>query len=232
MKAQWAMIPGWNLFESMSLPVETPVKETVTPAASTREATMTWDRNSSGLLRHFAHALWCERTRTQVEPTLFGPGGECGLSWSEWDMRCCPSDSEPVAVGLTISGTGCSCSPSVPTPTASLFGCKDVPRMMARRKKYAEKYGNNGFGLTLQQWVALRLYPTPTATDWKGSTGQGSLPGTLAERCAVECGVSGETVYPHPEFVEELMGFEIGFTDSGHSATPSTCESLGGSDNG
>jgi hypothetical protein len=120
----------------------------------------------------------------------------------------------------------------VPTPTASLFGCKDVDKMLTRRAKYAEKYGNNGFGLTLQQWVAMRFMPTPTATDWKGSTGKGSPAGTLAERCAVECGTPGETVYPHPEFVEELMGFPTGFTDCGHSATPLTCESPAGSASG
>lgn len=201
-------------------------------AASTSEHTRTWEENSSGLLRHFAHALWCEKTPTPVAPTLFGPGGECGLSWSEWDTRCCPSDSEPVAVGLTTSGTGCSCSATVPTPTASLFGCKDVPRMLARRKKYAEKYGNNGFGLTLQQWVALRFFPTPTATDWKGSTGKGSPAGTLAECVAEECSDPGETVYPHPEFVEELMGFPIGWTDFAISEMPLTCESPSGSAGG
>jgi hypothetical protein len=57
-----------------------------------------------------------------------------------------------------MNGSGCSCSPSVPTPTASQFGCKDVPRMLARRRRCKERTGNgNGFGLTLGQWAAVNL---------------------------------------------------------------------------
>jgi len=58
-------------------------------------------------------------------------------------------------------------------------------------------------------------YPTPVASDHKGSTGLGSRIGTLAERLAVVCKESSDrrTVYPHPEFAEDLMGFPIGWTD-------------------
>lgn len=230
LKAQGAMIPDWILFESMSSAAATPARETATPAASTNGNTRTWDPSSSALLTHFARALWSGRTRTPPAPTLFGLGGECGLSWSEWDTVCCPSDSAPVALGLTTVGTACSCSASVPTPTASLFGCKDVPRMLQRRERIkAEGRNGNGFGLTLQQWVALRHYPTPTATDWKGSTGKGSRRGTLAERAAVDNDVSGETVYPHPRFVEALMGFPIGWSELAPSETPLMSGSPSGS---
>lgn len=58
-------------------------------------------------------------------------------------------------------------------------------------------------------------YPTPVASDHKGSTGVGSRRGTLSERLAVECKSHSDrsTVYPRPEFVEDLMGFPIGWTD-------------------
>ena len=54
-----------------------------------------------------------------------------------------------------------------PTPSASGFeGTKQVTK--ERRKKYAEKYGNNGFGLTTAQAAQLTSWPTPTANDSKG----------------------------------------------------------------
>jgi hypothetical protein len=58
-------------------------------------------------------------------------------------------------LGLTTGGTGCSCSPRYPTPTASLFGGRDATLLLARREKYKRKYGNNGFGLTLGQYCLL-----------------------------------------------------------------------------
>ena len=42
-----------------------------------------------------------------------------------------------------------------PTPEAGVFGTTDVDRLLERRKKYAEKYGNNGFGLTTGQAAAI-----------------------------------------------------------------------------
>jgi hypothetical protein len=132
--------------------------------------------SSSALLRNVARALSCVRTQVRFDQMPLGLGGD-----SEHDSRVlvtpwCPSDSAPVALGLTIDGIGCSCSPR---------------------------------------------YPTPTASDWKGSTGKGSRRGTLAERLAMECGASGKTTSPHPEFVEALMGFPIGWSDCVDSVTPS-----------
>jgi hypothetical protein len=56
----------------------------------------------------------------------------------------------------STSATGCSCSATIPTPSASLFGCRDVPAMLERRQRCKDRTGNgNGFGLTLGQWAAL-----------------------------------------------------------------------------
>ena len=92
-----------------------------------------------------------------------------GRDWSGWDILCCPSDSDPVALGLVTEGSGCSCSVS---------------------------------------------YPTPAARDWKGMSAKswrdriGTVPGrtfpTLPDK------IGGP---PHPEFVEEVMGFQIGWTE-------------------
>ncbi|MDE0852886.1 MAG: hypothetical protein OSA97_00505 [Nevskia sp.] len=48
-----------------------------------------------------------------------------------------------------------------PTPNALEYGAANVPALLSRREKYQEKYGNNGFGLTLGQAVAAQLWPTP-----------------------------------------------------------------------
>lgn len=56
-------------------------------------------------------------------------------------------------------------------------------------------------------------YPTPTASDWRGSTGKGSRRGTFAETVAVACEANGQTVYPHPESVEAVMRFPPSWTD-------------------
>jgi hypothetical protein len=212
---------------------EIPARGTATPEASGSESTRISAVSSSALLMSFARELWSGRIPTRVAPTLPGLGGECDPHWSELDTLCCPSDSDPAALGLTTDATGCSCSVSVPTPTASQTPCKDVARLLERRAKYAAKYGNNGFGLTLAQWLAVKLYPTPTATDWKGSTGKGSRRGTLAESAATSAGPNdGKTVYPHPEFVEAVMRFPISWTELPHSETPSIPSLQSGSGEG
>nr|WP_263498593.1 hypothetical protein [Mesorhizobium sp. ESP7-2] len=75
-----------------------------------------------------------------------------------------------------------------PTAEAGAFGTSDVPRLPERRQKYAEKYGNNGFGLTLGQMITVETEPT-------GPTPNGSS-ATTAKRGA-----------PNPVFAFWLMGF-------------------------
>jgi hypothetical protein len=66
------------------------------------------------------------------------------------------------------------------------------------------------------------LWPTPTATDWKGCSpnykknkrGETRTRSYLRAACHPD-GVDGST-YPHPAFVEVLMGFPIGWTELNH----------------
>ena len=51
-----------------------------------------------------------------------------------------------------------------PTMTASGFSAVDVPRLLERRKQCAEKHGNNCFGLTLEQFLAVDMYRNSTPT--------------------------------------------------------------------
>jgi len=133
-------------------------------------------------------------------------------------------------LALVTGASGCGCSATVPTPTASQTPVKDVGRLLERRARYREKYGNNGFGLTLAQHLAVQMVPTPIASDWKGSTGKGCRKGTLAERAAVTVGPNdGGTVYPHPEYVEAVMRFPTSWTALPPSGTPSTPSAPSGS---
>ena len=53
-----------------------------------------------------------------------------------------------------------------PTPNGTQFGGEtNFETTLARREKFQEKYGNNGFGLTLGQAVQLAGWPTPTHQD-------------------------------------------------------------------
>jgi hypothetical protein len=207
-----------------------------TPARKTaeRESTPTLDSralamSSCGLLMHFVRQLWSEKIRREFAGMLPGLGGECEMNSRTLATWCCPSDCDPVALGLSISGTGCSCWRHCPTPTAAGFAIKDVPRMLNRRERVKQATGNgNGFGLTFEQWVAVSCF-TPVASDWKGSTGTGSRCNTLAEQLAEMAQSEGETIYPHPEFVEAVMRFPTSWTALEQSETALTQSSPNGS---
>ncbi|HVQ45128.1 MAG TPA: hypothetical protein VMT30_09315 [Candidatus Saccharimonadia bacterium] len=112
--------------------------------------------NSSASLTSFALGLFSARIPLDPVPMLPGLGSDSETRSNLAATLSCPSDSVPVALALTISGTGCSCLLKHPTPSASLFGCKDVERMLARRERLKAQHGNgNGFGLTLGQWAAI-----------------------------------------------------------------------------
>jgi hypothetical protein len=104
--------------------------------------------------------------------------------------------------------------------------------MLARRQRCKEKHSNgNGFGLTFYQWFAVKHF-TPTASDWKGSTGKGSRRNTFAEQVAIHEGPNnGQTCYPHPEFVEAVMMFPITWTELAPSVTQCAHQSPNGSAN-
>lgn len=124
---------------------------------------------SSASLMSCARALFSGRIPPPSAPMLPGLGGDFDADYGRLDMLSSPSDSGPVALALTTSATGCSCSPR---------------------------------------------FPTPTASDYRGSTGPGSRRRTLAEWAAIEAGSAGETIRPHPDFLEWLMGLPIGWSES------------------
>jgi hypothetical protein len=65
-----------------------------------------------------------------------------------------------------------------PTPTAENFEAKDLERLLARQARYAEKNGNNGFGLTLGN--AAILWMTPNVPNGGRSVKHATFKGATA----------------------------------------------------
>lgn len=68
-----------------------------------------------------------------------------------------------------------------------------------------------------------RLLPTPVATDWKGGARRrdGSLQmSNLPEYLLSYCDRQTRCIYEDPRFLEQLMGYPIGWTELDASETP------------
>lgn len=109
-------IPGGK---STASSAGTRARKTAAPEGTARFLRRASAVSSSGLLMRFARALWSERIRPTSEKMLPGLGGSSELAWNRLVTLCSPSDCGPVALGLAINANDCSCSPSMPTPTAS-----------------------------------------------------------------------------------------------------------------
>jgi hypothetical protein len=111
----------------------------------------------------------------------------------------------------------------LPTPTAS-----DVEGGIAKDVQFENNHffrqnkQGTRWGVKLRD-VAPHL-PTPRASEWKGIGVQGSksslrwaeqgyLTGVLNETCSLP---TGQATHLNPSFVEEMMGYPIGWTDLRH----------------
>lgn len=95
----------------------THVRKTATPGTDEHDKRRS-ALNSSVLLMSVARALFSGRIRRSCDQMHLGLGGGSEEPWSSLDMLCCPSDSEPVVLGLAIRGTACFCLGNIPTPCA------------------------------------------------------------------------------------------------------------------
>ena len=84
---------------------------------------------------------------------------------------------------------------------------------------------NQGYGDNLKEGICKQigiptkkhpLLPTPTATDYKGRSGQGFIDRHGKRRISDVLTQTGDNMYLNPRFVEEMMGYEIGWTDLKH----------------
>ena len=121
-----------------------------------------------------------------------------------------------------------------PTATASGFDVADIDALCARRARMKAKHGNgNGFGLTLNQ--AVKMWPTPTARDFRSQHAEDSA--SFRARQSNPRGVNlveelqrrGDRGQLNPTWVEWLMGYPLGWTALEGSATPLSRKSRNGS---
>lgn len=146
---------------------------------------------------------------------------ECALIWREKVSPAGQSISRLAPWTPRTSASGSGGAPW-PTPEAGAFGAADPQKIIDRRAALATKYGNNGFGLTLGQAVALSQWPTASAKDWRSDRSQQTsaelygtkgrpLSRTILEASGeIQTGSSATTAKrgaPNPEFAFWLMGW-------------------------
>ena len=90
----------------------------------------------------------------------------------------------------------------LPTPIAS--------KAVEQRAKF--KQGEYSLRAALDR----EMLPTPTATDYKGRSGQGYINRHGEHRISDVLTKIGDNMNLNPAFVEEMMGYEIGWTDLKH----------------
>ena len=108
-----------------------------------------------------------------------------------------------------------------PTLSASGFGVVDVDRMLERRAELkAQKKNGNGFGLTLEQYMAVLHRPTPTLNAASGDKGPRKT-ATKAENGGHQVNLIDVTAHLsekgggvlNPSWCEWYMGFPVGWCD-------------------
>ena len=105
----------------------------------------------------------------------------------------------------------------LPTPNAGLFNDSESPQSWLERRERVKLTANNGNGMGMPLAVAVKLLPTPTTNDSKNA----SLPPSQVERDGLAGAMlrndsipTGAATYLNPCFVEEMMGFPVGWTVS------------------
>jgi hypothetical protein len=96
--------------------------------------------------------------------------------------------------------------------TATEFGLLPTPRSRmtgsASRNRLADKNPN------LETVLArVKFLPTPTLSDAKGSPKSRNYLNNKSNLCEVLRTSPEDSIYPNPPFVEQMMGFPVGWTD-------------------
>ena len=103
----------------------------------------------------------------------------------------------------------------LPTPPAGIPNDGERPETWLARRERVKAKGINGNGMGMPLAIAAQLLPTPTVNDAGNSTlppsqrGRDSLPGQMLRDDSVP---TGPGTHLNPSFVEEMMGFPVGWT--------------------
>lgn len=130
---------------------------------------------------------------------------------------------------------------ALPTPTASDAGpaaiLNENTNIVFTWKGTPRKVSNNGVNGSLGLARTVMLLPTPTVNESKNNPSgesQWDRHDSLNVEAAKMNGLdktTGKDFQLNPQFVEEMMGFPIGWTDLNHSETQSYHSALNGLDN-
>lgn len=220
---------GEGLFdpEWMSSPAGSPASRSPSPADG--RASGTRDGAGRGFGTSFAHfdpdtCSWRTSQLSFEIPTL---SGGCSVTWPRSGMTRSGTAYRLRPLAPITDATGSS---SWPTPTASRADRWSLPSPTTAADRWADGRRNLDDAVALwptpkamdgerggrgDLWAMVRTgrgsrrrdWPTPTARDWKGPGFSGQLPNEAGGHL-------------NPMWVEWLMGFPLGWTDLGDSATP------------
>jgi hypothetical protein len=93
----------------------------------------------------------------------------------------------------------------LPTPSACVANDGERPETWLARREQVKLTAKNGNGMGMPLTIAAQLLPTPTANDSKNA----SLPGQMLRDDSIP---TGAATYLNPSFVEEMMGYPVGWT--------------------
>lgn len=147
-----------------------------------------------------------------------------------WKLKASPSGRLLFQLLPLTPRTGVTGSGLWPTPTAQTRGRPDIAMQQALKGeplyKRRDKEGTGRQFSIVDYMIYRSLLPTPTASDCKGATDnckklqQGEL-SYLRYYLHFRQKPISVTSYPHPSFVEGMMGYPIGHTDLGPLETRS-----------
>ena len=210
---------------------------------------------STGLLASFSpsdtHQYSCWKTSQTsfewAEPTLLEALPKSGMT-SSGRLYQLHNAEHPIldAGGLELPSqapldTTCGTNSLLPTPTASDAGAAAIlnenTNIVFTGKGTPRKVSNNGVNGSLGLARTVMLLPTPTVNESKNNpsgASQWARHDSLNVEAAKLQGLNkttGKDFQLNPLFVEEMMGFPIGWTDLEHSETQSSHNAPNGSDN-
>ena len=128
--------------------------------------------------------------------------------------------------GMMRSGTCCRLQPLAPHTGENGSGLWPTPRANDNDQGYrgeGSSWKGQARGETLHNAVKRDLWPTPTSRDWKGPGANGRHRDGKLQLDTLDRAVQGAeppTGQLNPTWVEWLMGYPGGWTDSEDSATP------------
>lgn len=98
----------------------------------------------------------------------------------------------------------------LPTPSACLANDGERTETWLARRERVKLAAKNGNGMGMPLAIAAQLL-TPCASDWKGRTNWEAAERHGPQRLP-DCLPTGAATYLNPSFVEEMMGYPVGWT--------------------